>query len=268
VRVYTGDRMALSSKDPSFYRYWGDKRVAAAGSPLDVEALFSALIGDRVATDPRLYRAARWMRAYADDRGRSYPESYVFSRGGRNRMFNYVVNGQSRSYTFARENYEAFVLSSRAQAWYRQLRDRTGFVVTTPPPETTAPQRPFVRLHEHVGSATDSAAGVAHYRAVYSDPGDAVRVFTLVPGATLTGRIDGDGVTELRVRTTVTLPPTGRSHDYVRRVRPQEDGSFRVTVANPGRYAVTTAGGQRVSTVIVPARAVTEGRRVRLGRDG
>jgi dolichyl-diphosphooligosaccharide--protein glycosyltransferase len=42
-------------------------------------ALFSVLIGDRVATDPRLYRAARWMSAYADGRGWSYPDSYVFS---------------------------------------------------------------------------------------------------------------------------------------------------------------------------------------------
>jgi hypothetical protein len=102
---------------------------------------------------------------------------------------------------------------------------------------------------------------------VYSDPEDAIRVFTLVPGATLTGRIDGDGATEVRVRTTVTLPPAERSHEYIRWVRPDGDGSFRVTVANPGRYAVTTAGGQRVSTVTVSGRAVIEGRRVCLKRD-
>lgn len=203
-------------------------------------ALYTTFINGRITIDPNAIRAARWIRDYADERGWTYPENYVLSEWGRNRMYNYVVNGQSRSYGYAQQNYESFIFGTDPDEWYDQFEGRVGFVVTRDFEHvgTVRSTRTYTRLHSRLGSAADGAPGVGHYRAVYSGPDDEYRVFTVVPGATLTGTADGP----ILVSTTVSI--AGAEFEYARRVEPAEDGSFEVIVAHPGPYRL---GDRRVA---------------------
>jgi len=217
--------------------------------------LYSGLIGRRISIDPKAARAARWMRRYADRRGWEYPDSYVLSEWGRNRMYNYLVNGHSRSYAYAREHYEDFLFTSDGLGWYEEFAGRVGFVVTRDfeRVETASPFHLYTRLHRQFGSATGGGPGVGHYRAVYSSDDGEYKVFTLVPGATLEGAIDAD-----RVATDVSID--GAAFEYVRSVDEDgdEDGTASVTVAHPGEYRV---GNRRVT---VSERAVRTGATVRI----
>ncbi|WP_152042425.1 STT3 domain-containing protein [Salinigranum salinum] len=219
-------------------------------------SVFSGAIHGRLTIDPRKHAAARWMGAYADERGWEYPRSYVFSEWGENRMFNYFTNGNSRSYWYAQRNYEDFLFSSDPQGWYEELRDRAGFVVTTGPASRFVTSRIKDRLHDGFGSRANEVPGLAHYRAVYAGDEGFVKVFTLVPGATIVGAASSDE--PIPVRTDVSID--GATFTYERRADPA-DGEFSVTVAQPGTYRV----GDREMTV--PERAVVEGETVSLSNE-
>ncbi|MFB6068327.1 MAG: STT3 domain-containing protein [Halobacterium sp.] len=216
--------------------------------------LYTALIDRLLVIDEASYRAARWMHDHAEERGWTYPENYVLSKWGRNRMYNYFVNGEARGYGYAQRNYEDFLFSSGGQRWYRQFEGRVGFVVTRDLPHlgTIHPARLQARLHERYGSAGEQYGGVGHFRAVYATDDGSRKVFTLVPGATLEGSTDAD---ELVLSTRVSIP--GAAFDYVRRVTPTE-GTFAVTVAHPGTYDV---GGR---SVVVEERDVLDGETIRV----
>jgi dolichyl-diphosphooligosaccharide--protein glycosyltransferase len=222
--------------------------------------LFTGLINRRTAIERRAFRAAKWMRTYAEERDLTYPENYVLSEWGRNRMYNYVVNGRSESYAYARQHYEDFLFTSNSVDWYERFRGRVGFVVTREfeTVDRVHPFRMLARLHEAFGSATEEAPGVGHYRAVYASADGEYKVFTLVPGATIAGTIDGsDGVDEaIEVRTDVSIE--GAAFEYVRRAEPDDDGAISVTVAHPGEYRV---GDRRVS---VSESAVLDGETIRV----
>jgi len=215
--------------------------------------LFSGLISRQTAIQPKAFGAAEWMRAYAERRGWEYPENYVLSEWGRNRMYNYVVNGESRAYNYARRNYESFLFTSDGAGWYEEFAGRVGFVVTREfeAVENARSFHLYTRLHDHFGSASDGAPGVGHYRAVYSSRDGEYKVFTVVPGATITGSMDAT-----RVATDVSID--GAEFEYVRGVDPDGDGSASVTVAHPGEYRV---GDRRVS---VTERAVRTGDTIRV----
>jgi dolichyl-diphosphooligosaccharide--protein glycosyltransferase len=72
-----------------------------------------------------------------------------------------------------------------------------------------------------------------------------VKVFSVVPGVTLTGTMPPDS--ELRLSTTVTLAGSGRSVPYRRRVQPEDDGAFSLVLAHPGEYDVN--GGDETLTI-------------------
>ncbi|MFC7176999.1 hypothetical protein ACFQL2_10170 [Halosegnis marinus] len=190
------------------------------------------------------YQTAAWMNGYSDEAGWEYPQDYVFSQWDRNRMYNYFVNGESRSYTFAQDNYARFLVSEDPERWYERLRDRTGFVVfageATPPGSVGAQLAAF-------GSRTTNATGLAHYRAVHVS--GQYRVFTLVPGAT----ISGNAAPSSTITVTTTLKLNDRSVTYERKVRVRADGSYRVTVPYPGNYTVSE------ETVRVSEQAVNTG---------
>ncbi|MFC7133585.1 MULTISPECIES: STT3 domain-containing protein [Salinibaculum] len=208
---------------------------------LGTGGLYTTLINGRITIDPKAARTAQWIHDYASARGLTYPKNFVLSEWGRNRMYNYLVNGESASYAYARENYVDFLLSTDETAWYERFRDRVGFVVTRDFENfrDTPPSRLYARLHRHLGSAADGA-GVGHYRAVYSSPEGAYKVFTLVPGATVTGTappaVD---------RITADLSIDGATFTYTRLLDPSDDGTFTVTLAQPGTYRL----GERTVTV-------------------
>jgi dolichyl-diphosphooligosaccharide--protein glycosyltransferase len=250
-----GDEAGASDEDGAPVTVPDRTRLALVGGLgavlVGTGGYYSALIHDRLTIDPRAVAAARAMRRYADRRGWSTAERFVLSEWGRNRMYNYLVGADARSYAFARATYEEFLFDDDATRWYRRLRDRVGFVVTRDLGGIANAAQIYGRLQLHMGSADAGAEGTGHYRAVFASEDGAYRAFALVPGATIAGPV-GPGVD--RVATTVSIP--GAEFEYVRTVEPT-GGPVAVTVAHPGRYRV----GDR--TVTVAPADVYEGRTVR-----
>jgi len=194
--------------------------------------------------------AAEWSTAHDLE----YPENYVFSRWGRNRMYNYFVSGESKSYTFAKDNYEQFLLSTGANSWYQEHEDRIGFIVTRPGRENQFYQAAAmqIRLHEYNGGTVGGTPGVGHYRAIYISDDGSVKAFAVVPGALLVG--EASPAQDLAISTTVSV--TGSEFEYSRTIRTDGNGRYRVRVAYPGEY---TIGGE---TIQVSGQAVQSGQQV------
>ncbi len=197
-------------------------------------------------TPAEQYRTADWMADYSEDRGWTYPDNYVFSRWGDSRMYNYFVNGESQSYGFAMRLYAEFVGGSEPERFYERLRDRTGFVVYSGSRGRTGT---VGRALDAYGSRTDGTDGLQHYRAVHVSDSGRYKAFVLVEGATITGAAESDAAVTLRSDRRLD----GRSFVYERRVRPDANGRYRVTVPYPGEYTVDG------TTVRVPEQAVASG---------
>jgi len=183
------------------------------------------------------YAAAQAIDAYADQRGLEYRENYVLSKWGRNRMYNYFVNGEARGYGFARNNYEPFLAANNSEAQYQRLNNRVGFVITKDLdlPGQVPSDIMYSRLHFRFGSAGDDGApGVGHYRAMYASDDGSVKVFALVPGANITGT--GPAGETVTVSTDVELESA--AFEYRRKVMVDQNGTFSVTVPYPGTYSV------------------------------
>ena len=203
------------------------------------------------------YRTASFAAQHAAVQEREYPESYVLSRWGRNRMYNYLVNGESRSYGFAQRTYVGFMssVSPESDGWGDRFAGRVGYIVVDP---TVTADGPFVytRLNAHYGSRDGAIGGLAHYRLLYETdtPDGPYQLFEVVPGATLTGSLDASD--PMLVSTAVRVDQT--AFDYQRRVVPSETGQINVTVAYPGVYEIA---GRNVT---VSEAAVTEGRTINI----
>jgi dolichyl-diphosphooligosaccharide--protein glycosyltransferase len=228
--------------------------VGMAGVAVGSGSLYAALIDRRLVIDDATYEAARWITGYVDDNDVQYPENYVLSKWGRNRIYNYFVNGEAASYGYARRNYEEFLFSTDADSWYEQFDGRVGFVVTRDLPHLGLISASTVQstLHDRFGSATiGDLDGAGHFRAAFATEDGTRKVFRVVPGATVRGRVpnDADGV---RLVADISIP--GAEFEYVRRAT-VTDGRFEVTVAHPGTYRI--AGDGR--TIEVSERMVEAG---------
>jgi len=225
------DQTTLDPPDRTRLALLGGMGAVGVGSG----ALFSTSILDQLSYDDAAYGAAAWMRGYAAERGWTYPRNYVLSEWGRARMYNYFVSGESRSYSYARSNYGDFIFSTDEAGWYEQFEGRVGFVVTRDI-EDPIPLRMQARLHDRYGSASSTADGVGHFRAMWESADGSEKVFTVVAGATVSGEADPE--TEYTLSTTVTLAGTGRAVEYRRRVETDTEGAFSVVLAHPGEYEV------------------------------
>jgi len=228
-----------------------------AGVAVGSGSLYAALIDRRlVITDPT-YEAARWIAEYVDEHDIPYPESYVLSKWGRNRVYNYFVNGEAASYGYADRNYEDFLFSDDADGWYEQFDGRVGFVVTRDLPHLGLIGSSTVQstLHDRYGSATiGDIGGAGHFRAMFATADGARKVFRVVPGATIRGTVP-DGAERVRLAADVSIP--GAEFEYVRRA-PVTDGVFEVTVPHPGTYRID----EGETTVEVSERTVRVGESV------
>ncbi|GGN91969.1 LamG-like jellyroll fold domain-containing protein [Haloarcula pellucida] len=187
----------------------------------------------QLAVEDATYDAAVGTDTVAEQQARSWPENYVFSQWGRNRVYNYFVSGHAESYSYARENYGAFVSSTAPESWYRTLASNsTGFVVVQPQPAITESATVQSRLWDRWGSRGNGTDGVGHYQAVYAN--DQRKVFQLVPGARLTGTSTPNTTVDLQ--TTVELDE--RQFQYTRRVETNRYGEYGVTVPYSGTYSV------------------------------
>jgi dolichyl-diphosphooligosaccharide--protein glycosyltransferase len=218
---------------------------------------------NQITTDDRAYQTAVWIDGYAEQGELTYPENYVFTPWGENRMYNYFVNGESESYGYAFENYQAFAASAQPDVWYERLRDRAGFVVfvRSGGDEATI----YNRLTGAFGSRYEDYNGSGHYRAVHIT--ETHQVHQLVPGANVTGRLTN--ASDPRANATVFLRTQndidGYTNPYVRRAFTDDDGRYHVRVAYPGEYEVVLPDSNATTTVTVPESAVENGDRVNAG---
>ncbi|QLG28655.1 hypothetical protein HUG10_14360 [Halorarum halophilum] len=204
------------------------------------------------------YETATWMAEHSDDREMEYPENYVFSFWPENRMYNYFVNGESRSYGYAQSNYVQFISSQDAQAWYDRLSGRAGFVVTTPIVVGGNESNLGTRLHRHNGNRTADSPALAHYRLVHATADGEYKTFALVPGAVVEGQAEPNATVTLGTEVDVE----GASFTYVRETTAGADGAYSVRVAHPGEYQVAGSNGSDGTTITVPESAVRNGANV------
>ncbi|WP_158055594.1 STT3 domain-containing protein [Halorussus halophilus] len=204
------------------------------------------------------YHAAQSIDSYAEERGLEYPENYVLSKWGRNRVYNYFVNGESRSYRYAEQNYRTFLASKKPQKQYQKLNKRVGFVITKNLNLRRAPDKKmmFVRLHKRLGAGgSGSGRALAHYRAIFVSDDKSIKAFALVPGANVTGQAQAGETVTLSKRVKID----GATFTYERTVSVNKDGTYSVTVPYPGTYTVGD------NTVKVPESAVQNGGNVSVG---
>ena len=194
------------------------------------------------------YEAATFMDEYATEQGWEYPQNYVFSEWGDSRMYNAIVNGESRGYGFAQANYEDFLTSPNASDWYQRLNGRVGFVV--------------VDRHSGLSDADEGTMykrlhawgnGTGHYRAVWASEDRSMKVFTLVPGATVTGSAEPNAT----VTATTTADIRGEEVTYSQTVTVDASGNYSVRVPYSGTYEIDGA------EVMVSTEAVENGSTVR-----
>ncbi|WP_435552678.1 MFS transporter [Natrinema sp. CGMCC1.2065] len=163
---------------------------------------------------------------------RTYPETYVLSEWGDNRMYNYLVSGEANSYSYAQDNYGAFQSASDPDSWYDRFDSRVGYIVVT----ATDGERPATsaqaRLLENWGAGGSNTEAVSHYQAVYI--ADEVGAFAVVPGATINA--SGNPGENVTVSTEVSV--SDESFTYERTVTVAENGRATVTVPYAGGYSV------------------------------
>jgi len=214
---------------------WPERREALYTGALGLGAgtlgvLLTPIRHSQLTIDDPTYEAAKFMREYSRERGWEYPENYVFSRWGRNRVYNWFVNGESGGYGYAQSNFDDFVTASDGRQWYERLRDRAGFVVTEA--GTLSGGGGDGTIYEQLWDE-DFAFDTDHYRLVWFDDGDSKRVFTPVPGATVTGPaadaevVSIDGEAAAGDRTTQISQNVDAKH-----------GVYTETIPLPGRYEV------------------------------
>jgi dolichyl-diphosphooligosaccharide--protein glycosyltransferase len=207
---------------------------------------------DTTVTDSE-FQAAMAIDDHATATNTTYPDNYVFSTWGENRIYNYFVSGQSKSYNFAQSHYKEFVSKVSPDEAYNIISDRVGYIVIKPLDTTSGgrvpPELMQARLNQQWGSATRQVSGLGHYRAIYS--GLDRKVYQVVPGAKL--QWTGNANTTQAIETAARVD--GRVVPYKRRVTSNQNGQYSVRVAYPGEYEFSGLN----TTVSVSEAAVTNG---------
>lgn len=201
----------------------------------------------QIATDQGTYRTASWIADHADEQNQTYPENYVFSPWGRNRVYNYFVSGESKSYWYAQNNYADFVTSSNPAQWAEQLLNRPVGYVVVPNDISTGSELTGGRLASRFGSRADGVPGVGRYRAVYAN--DRYSVFDPVRGARVTGT--GPANATVEVQTDVSV--AGTQFEYVRQEETNRYGDYGVVVPYGSTYNIAN------TSTSVPDSAVERG---------
>ena len=207
----------------------------------------------QVLVEDGTYHAATAIEADAADHGLEYPESYVLSRWGQNRVYNYFVNGESQSYGYARQTYGPFIAATDPDEAHNRISNRDGYVVTTET-DIEEPTTMYTRLHHHFGSRNGNVDGLAHYRPLFTSEDGSHKAFAVVPGGTIQGTAGPNST----VSVTTVVAVSDREITYERQTTANQNGAFTVTVANPGTYTVTTDSGNE-TTVEVTEQTVYNG---------
>ncbi|WP_226479861.1 MFS transporter [Natrinema amylolyticum] len=169
---------------------------------------------------------------HAEAANRTYPANFVLSEWGDNRMYNHFVNGESRRYGYARNNYETFVSDTDPDGQYGQFEGRVGYVVMTETDSDVPAESTQAQLFKQYGAGGYSTDGLAHYQALFIDKD--VAVFVVVPGATL--KVPGEPGANVTVSTEESI--SGKSITYEQTATVSDDGRATVTVPYAGEYSV------------------------------
>ncbi|MFC7237687.1 MFS transporter [Saliphagus sp. GCM10025317] len=245
------------SRRPVPFRSTEDRRVAADGGEkmsfperqqvayllgigllvCGMGLLFVPGLSGQITYSESEYAAAQAIDEHATEWNRTYPENFVLSAWGENRVYNYFVSGEAESYNYARRNYGEFSSSIDPDGYYGQFEGRVGYIVLealNSPPVAASAQH---QLLEDLGTGEEP---LAHYQLLYVDDEQSTAAFAVVPGATINATDEpGETVT---VRTEVTV--SGAELVYERNVEVGSDGTLEVTVPYAGEY---TVGGQEVT---------------------
>ncbi|WP_262180218.1 STT3 domain-containing protein [Haloarcula laminariae] len=196
----------------------------------------------QITTGEDTYETAVWIDQYATEKGIEYPENYVLTEWDKSRIYNYFVNGESRSYSFSTVYYSELIQSENPDAWVEQstidgsgqeLFMVRGFVVT----ENTSrfAQEPgFQILHNRHGSRQGDSPGTQYFRAVYISKDSSIKVFEVVPGTRIVGQAEPES--SINISTSVSIE--GREFAYNRTVSAGPSGGFSVIVPYTGQYRV------------------------------
>lgn len=176
---------------------------------------------------------------HAEAANRTYPENFVLSEWGDNRMYNYLVNGESQGYGYAQSNYGEFQSATDPDSWYDRFDGRVGYVVVTDVDGDVPAESAQSQLLEERGTSGDDGDGLAHYQAIFVS--DDAAAFAVVPGATL--EVTGESGANVTVGTDVSV--SGESIAYERTASVGDNGQATVTVPYAGEYTV----GDRTVTV-------------------
>lgn len=204
------------------------------------------LVGQTTYSDEQ-FEATLAIDEHAEEMDRTYPESAVETRWDRLRMYNFFVNGESRSYD---SSYRSFMTDGHPDDQHTSLRQGGKYVVIDS--ISTSPGPAYEILYDGLGVGDGDVNDTSgRFQPVYI--GDEVRAFTVVEGALLnvTGT-DGENVT---AATTVDIED--ESIRYERHGVVSEGGTV-IRVAHPGEY--TVAG----ETVTVSEAAVYDGEEIRV----
>lgn len=193
---------------------------------------------DQVTYDDHEYEAVVAIEEHADQVDRSnHPENYVLSDWGHNRMYNYFVSGEGRSYAYANSNYDDFRSGTDPDGWFDEFDDEVGYVVLNDVGGDVPAESAQARLHHNLGVETDDHDALEHYQLVYISEDWSVTAFAVVPGATIEGAGEpGDTVTA-----ETTVPTEGElveSITYTQDAVVDEEGTYQLTVAYSGTYAI------------------------------
>ncbi|AXR77728.1 MFS transporter [Natrarchaeobaculum sulfurireducens] len=196
------------------------------------------------------FEAAIAIDEHATAVDRTYPENFVLSNWGHNRMYNYHVNGKADDYWYADDHYTDFVVDDDPDGWYEEFDEsEVGYVVLTSEVSSEEMNEAGVnvedgdlpadssqvQLHDELGTGTEDYEPLEHYQAIYVH--DDVTAFAVVPGAELTGSVDPNETVQIQTEVTVSDEPI----EYDREVRADGDGTFNVTVPYPEEYTVDDA---------------------------
>lgn len=192
------------------------------------------------------FDAALTIDTHTESVNREYPQNFVLSQWGDNRMYNYFVNGESRSYGYAQTNYESFVTDSNLDTWYDRFQGRIGYVVLTERTGSPHENSTYARLYEGYGVGVGDTPATGHYQLLAAE--DGVRTFAVVPGAQL--RVSGQKGARMTASTSVSIG--NETAQYTRQATVSE-GVAIIRVAHPGKYTVDN------QTVIVSEEAVVRG---------
>ncbi|WP_254272336.1 STT3 domain-containing protein [Haloarcula marina] len=216
---------------------------------------------NQIATDKDTYETAIWIDQYAAEKGLEYPENYVLTRWGQSRVYNYFVNGESRSYSFSTVYYSDLMQAEDPDAWVerstidssgQELFTVRGFVVTTGE-STTAQGTGFEILHNRYGSQRGNSPGTQYFRAVYVSEDGSIKVFEVVPGT----RIVGQAAPQSSVDVSTSVLIRGEIVTYNRTVSTGQSGGFSVIVPYTGQYRIGNRSLNVTEEMVVNGQSVS-----------